>query len=47
MAFYLCVSLAVFALVACDLMTGKTTWGSLPLLHGLAARAATSQHTFG
>jgi hypothetical protein len=27
MSFYLWVSLAVFALVACDLITGKTTLG--------------------
>jgi hypothetical protein len=28
MSFYLWVSLAVFALVACDLITGKTTFGA-------------------
>ena len=28
MSFYLWVSLAVFALVAYDLITGKITWGS-------------------
>jgi hypothetical protein len=32
MSFYLWVSLAVFALVAYDLITGKTTWGALGLI---------------
>jgi len=30
--FYRCASLAVLALVACDLITGKTTWGSFATL---------------
>jgi hypothetical protein len=35
MSFYLSVSLAVFALVAYDLIAGKTTWGARGHIMGM------------
>jgi uncharacterized iron-regulated membrane protein len=45
MSFYLWVSLAVFALVAYDLITGKTTWGSrTPFMRPGATRRDDPKH---
>jgi len=49
MSFYLSVSLAVFALVAYDLIAGKTTWGARATLWvcGPAPLGAMTQNIFG